>query len=108
VVTIAHSTSMRLASTKRRQRIADFSTVFMLNLTRQLQNRHAAFKSSNIRIRSCSEAEVKSGAGGGESRRQDWRRDLGGNWRRDASGVELGGGLFPEFQQDCKLLLCPL
>src|ERR1017187_7218528 len=71
VVTIAHSTSMRLASTKRRQRIADFSTVFMLNLTRQLQNRHAAFKSSNIRIRSCSEAEVKSGAGGGESRRRE-------------------------------------
>jgi hypothetical protein len=44
VVAIAHSTKIKPVCTKQRQRLADFSTVFMLNLTKHLQNRHAAFK----------------------------------------------------------------
>ena len=47
MVTIAHSTKVKPVSTKQRQRLADFSTVFMLNLTKHLQNRHAAFKQPN-------------------------------------------------------------
>ena len=48
VVIIAHSTKVKPVSTKQRQRLADFSTVFMLNLTKHLQNRHAAFKQPNV------------------------------------------------------------
>jgi len=48
VVAIAHSTKVKPVSTKQRQRLADFSTVFMLNLTKHLQNRHAAFKQPNV------------------------------------------------------------
>ena len=48
VVAIRHSTKINPVCTKQRQRVADFSTVFMLNLTKQLQNRHAAYKQPNV------------------------------------------------------------
>lgn len=49
-VTRQPSTRTRPTCTKRRQRVGCFSNVFMLNLTNQLQNCHAAFKQPNAEV----------------------------------------------------------
>ena len=43
-VAMQPSTKIKPACTKRRQGVTEFSIVFMLNQTEQLQNRHAAYK----------------------------------------------------------------
>ena len=46
-VAMQPSTKIKPTCTKRRQGVTEFSIVFMLNQTEQLQNRHTAYKQPN-------------------------------------------------------------
>ena len=69
-VAMQPSTKIKPTCTKRCQGVTEFSIVFMLNQTEQLQNRHAAYKQPNDRTqpRRAGDANRESGIEGANRR----------------------------------------